>query len=53
MGKLIMEARELMASGVYCPEELFERLYRGRRVNYPAVRKAVHLAKSSIYKEYN
>lgn len=45
------KARELLAEGVHDPIELFEKVYRGHNVHYATVRRAVHIAKTSIFKE--
>jgi hypothetical protein len=45
------QARLLMDSGLYDPEALYCYLINVYKGRYQAVRKAIHIAKSSIHKE--
>lgn len=48
---LIIEAKAWLARGVWNPNEIFIHLNRDHRnVHYATIRKAIHVAKSEIYK---
>jgi len=49
--KLISQVKEYMSYGIYSPRELFELLYAlNRNKHYSTIRRAIHVAKTGIYK---
>ena len=49
--ELILDAKAWMARGVWNPDEIFLHLNRDyRHIHYATIRKAIHIAKSEIYK---
>lgn len=48
MDKLIQRARDLIAEGVYDPNDLFNLIYPNSRKHYSTVRTAIHLAKTGL-----
>lgn len=51
MPDLILDAKAWMSRGVWNPDEIFLHLGRDYRyVHYATLRKAIHIAKSEIYR---
>lgn len=51
LADLIVEAKAYMARGVWNPDEVFLHLGRDHRnIHYATLRKAIHVAKSEIFK---
>lgn len=51
LADLILDAKAWMARGVWNPDEIFLALSRDHRnIHYATIRKAIHVAKSEIYK---
>ena len=49
--QVVSEVKGLMAQGITEPQALFDRIYYQTPVHYATVRKAIHIAKSSIFKD--
>ena len=51
MKELVLDAKAWMARGVWNPDEVFLHLGRdNRHVHYATLRKAIHIAKTELYK---
>lgn len=51
LDRLVLEAKAWLARGVWEPDEIFRHLSHDfRNVHYNTIRRAVHIAKSEIFK---
>lgn len=50
MDNLIRQAKQLMEEGVFDQHTLFERMYPGSRKHYATIRRAIHIAKTGVFK---